>query len=40
MGLGFPVKQAEDACDKVLAGDPDATTSSALRSALSMLGKK
>lgn len=40
VGLGFPVKQAEDACDKVLAGDPDATTSSALRSALSMLGKK
>lgn len=40
VGLGFPVKQAEEACDKVLADDPDATTSSALRAALSMLGKK
>ncbi len=40
VGLGFPVKQAEDACDKVLAADPEATTSSALRAALSMLGKK
>jgi Holliday junction DNA helicase RuvA len=40
VGLGFPAKQAEEACDKVLAGDPDATTSSALRAALSMLGKK
>ncbi len=40
VGLGFPVKQAEDACDKVLAGDPDASTSSALRAALSLLGKK
>jgi Holliday junction DNA helicase RuvA len=40
VGLGFPVKQAEEACDKVLAGDPEATTSSALRAALSMLGKK
>jgi Holliday junction DNA helicase RuvA len=39
VGLGFPAKQAEDACDKVLANDPDATTSSALRAALSMLGK-
>lgn len=39
VGLGFPAKQAEDACDKVLAGDPAATTSSALRSALSLLGK-
>lgn len=39
VGLGFPVKQAEDACDKVLAGDPSATTSSALRAALSLLGK-
>ena len=39
VGLGFPVKQAEDACDKVLAGDPDATTSGALRAALSLLGK-
>lgn len=40
VGLGFPAKQAEEACDKVLAGDPDANTSSALRAALSMLGKK
>lgn len=40
VGLGFPAKQAEDATDKVLAGDPDASTSSALRAALSMLGKK
>ncbi len=39
VGLGFPVKQAEDACDKVLATDPEATTSSALRAALSLLGK-
>ncbi|GAS91989.1 Holliday junction branch migration protein RuvA [Mycolicibacterium brisbanense] len=40
VGLGFPAKQAEEATDKVLANDPEATTSSALRSALSMLGKK
>lgn len=40
VGLGFPVKQAEEACDKVLAADPDASTSSALRAALSLLGKK
>ena len=40
VGLGFAAKQAEDACDKVLADDPDATTASALRAALSMLGKK
>lgn len=40
VGLGFALKQAEDACDKVLAEDPDATTSSALRAALSALGKK
>jgi len=39
VGLGFPIKQAEEACDRVLAGDPDATTSSALRAALSQLGK-
>jgi Holliday junction DNA helicase RuvA len=39
VGLGFALKQAEDATDKVLAGDDDATTSSALRSALSLLGK-
>ncbi len=40
VGLGFAAKQAEEACDKVLANDPEATTSSALRAALSMLGKK
>ncbi|MCB0924743.1 MAG: Holliday junction branch migration protein RuvA [Mycobacterium sp.] len=40
VGLGFPLKQAEEACDKVLAGDPEASTSSALRAALSMLGRK
>ncbi|MFN8088592.1 MAG: Holliday junction branch migration protein RuvA [Mycobacterium sp.] len=40
VGLGFAAKQAEDATDKVLAGDPDVTTSSALRAALSLLGKK
>jgi len=40
VGLGFAVKQAEEATDKVLANEPEATTSSALRSALSMLGKK
>ena len=39
VGLGFAAKQAEDAADKVLAADPDATTQSALRAALSMLGK-
>ncbi|MGV0834641.1 Holliday junction branch migration protein RuvA [Mycolicibacterium thermoresistibile] len=40
VGLGFSAKQAEEATDKVLADDPDATTAAALRSALSMLGKK
>lgn len=40
VGLGFAAKQAEEACDKVLAADPDATTQSALRAALSMLGRK
>ena len=40
VGLGFPAKQAEEACEKVLAADPGASTSSALRAALSMLGKK
>ena len=40
VGLGFALKQAEDSCDKVLADEPDATTSSALRAALSLLGKK
>jgi Holliday junction DNA helicase RuvA len=40
VGLGFAVKQAEEATDKVLANDPEANTSGALRSALSMLGTK
>ncbi|HYO02150.1 MAG TPA: Holliday junction branch migration protein RuvA [Mycobacterium sp.] len=40
VGLGFAAKQAEEAADKVLAEDSEATTSSALRAALSMLGKK
>jgi len=39
VGLGFAVKQAEEATDKVLAADGDATTSTALRAALSLLGK-
>lgn len=40
VGLGFAAKQAEEATDKVLAADPDASTQSALRAALSMLGRK
>ncbi|MDR3665172.1 MAG: Holliday junction branch migration protein RuvA [Mycobacterium sp.] len=40
VGLGFPAKQAEEATDKVLADDPNANTATALRAALSMLGKK
>ncbi|ORB68756.1 Holliday junction branch migration protein RuvA [Mycolicibacterium tusciae] len=40
VGLGFALKQAEEATDKVLANDPEASTTSALRLALSMLGKK
>jgi len=40
VGLGFAAKQAEEATDKVLAGDPDANTQTALRAALSMLGRK
>lgn len=39
VGLGFPIKQAEEATDKVLAADGDASTSTALRAALSLLGK-
>jgi Holliday junction DNA helicase RuvA len=39
VGLGFAVKQAEEATDKVLAADEHATTSTALRSALSLLGR-
>lgn len=40
VGLGFAVKQAEEATDKVLADDPGANQSTALRAALSMLGRK
>ena len=40
VGLGFAVKQAEETTDKVLANEPEANTSSALRAALSILGKK
>ncbi|MGD9621966.1 MAG: Holliday junction branch migration protein RuvA [Mycolicibacterium sp.] len=40
VGLGFAVRQAEEATDKVLANDPEANQSSALRAALSMLGRK
>jgi Holliday junction DNA helicase RuvA len=40
VGLGFAVKQAEEATDKVLANEPEATQATALRSALSMLGNK
>jgi Holliday junction DNA helicase RuvA len=39
VGLGFAVKQAEEATDKVLATEHDATTSGVLRAALSLLGK-
>ncbi|MGV0627519.1 Holliday junction branch migration protein RuvA [Mycolicibacter minnesotensis] len=39
IGLGFGAKQAEEAIDKVLADDPGATTSNALRTALNRLGK-
>jgi holliday junction DNA helicase RuvA len=39
VGLGFAAKQAEEATGKVLATEPEATTSTALRSALSLLGK-
>jgi Holliday junction DNA helicase RuvA len=40
VGLGFALKQAEEATEKVLANEPEATQSTALRSALSMLGNK
>jgi holliday junction DNA helicase RuvA len=40
VGLGFAAKQAEEAIDKVMANEPEASTSSALRAALAMLGKK
>jgi holliday junction DNA helicase RuvA len=39
VGLGFVAKQAEEATEKVLGNEPEATTSTALRSALSLLGK-
>lgn len=39
-GLGFPVKQAEQATDSVLTAEPDADTSTALRSTLALLGRK
>jgi Holliday junction DNA helicase RuvA len=40
VGLGFALKQAEEATDKVLANEPESTQSTALRAALSMLGNK
>lgn len=40
VGLGFALKLAEEATDKVLANEPEATQSTALRAALSMLGSK
>ncbi|MFD6896467.1 Holliday junction branch migration protein RuvA [Rhodococcus sp. NPDC060086] len=39
VGLGFPLKQAEQSADAVLKADPAADTSTALRAALSALGK-
>lgn len=39
VGLGFPVKQAEQSTDAVLAAEPTADTSAALRAALSTLGR-
>jgi Holliday junction DNA helicase RuvA len=39
VGLGFASKQAEEATDTVLAGEPGATTSNALGAALSLLGE-
>ncbi|MEB3030997.1 Holliday junction branch migration protein RuvA [[Mycobacterium] nativiensis] len=39
VGLGFAAKQAEETIDKVLADDPGISTSDALRTALSRLGK-
>ncbi|GAB2633875.1 Holliday junction branch migration protein RuvA [Nocardia goodfellowii] len=38
-GLSFPLKQAEQAVDSVLAEQPAADTAAALRAALSLLGK-
>ncbi|TCN58112.1 Holliday junction DNA helicase subunit RuvA [Rhodococcus sp. SMB37] len=39
VGLGFPLKQAEQSTEAVLNADPAADTSAALRAALSALGK-
>lgn len=39
VGLGFAAKQAEETIDKVLADEPEISTSDALRTALSRLGK-
>jgi holliday junction DNA helicase RuvA len=39
VGLGFAARQAEEATDKVLAADDEVSTPTALRSALSLLGK-
>lgn len=40
VGLGFAAKQAEEATDRVLGEDPQASTAGALRAALSRLGRK
>ncbi|WP_026316841.1 Holliday junction branch migration protein RuvA [Actinokineospora enzanensis] len=40
VGLGFPLKQAEQTVDTVLAADGAADTSSVLRQALATLGRK
>lgn len=40
LGLGFPAKPAEAAVDKVLADNPDQSTSAVLRRALATLGRK
>jgi holliday junction DNA helicase RuvA len=40
VGLGFPVKPAEQAVDRALAGAADADASTLLRTALSGLGRK
>ncbi|MFZ2528781.1 MAG: Holliday junction branch migration protein RuvA [Rhodococcus sp. (in: high G+C Gram-positive bacteria)] len=39
VGLGFTIKQAEPATDTVLADDPGAEVSTALRAALKLLGR-
>jgi len=39
VGLGFAAKQAEEATDRVLATEHDASTSGTLRAVLSLLGK-